>query len=54
MIGYLVWARERTIARVPKSQIVSIVDDDASVLAAMQSLVRFLGFIAFVFGHKRP
>jgi FixJ family two-component response regulator len=34
---------------VPKSQIVSIVDDDASVRAAMQSLVRSLGFLAFVF-----
>ena len=32
-----------------KSQIVSIVDDDASVRAAMQSLVRSLGFVAFVF-----
>jgi FixJ family two-component response regulator len=34
---------------VPKSQIVSIVDDDASVRAAMQSLLRSLGFGAFVF-----
>jgi FixJ family two-component response regulator len=34
---------------VSKSQIVSIVDDDASVRAAMQSLVRSLGFVAFVF-----
>ena len=33
----------------PKSQIVSIVDDDASVRAAMQSLLRSLGFVAFVF-----
>ena len=32
-----------------KSQIVSIVDDDASVRAAMQSLLRSLGFVAFVF-----
>ena len=31
------------------SQIVSIVDDDASVRAAMQSLLRSLGFVAFVF-----
>jgi FixJ family two-component response regulator len=31
------------------SQIVSIVDDDASVRAAMQSLVRSLGFVAFAF-----
>ena len=43
------WARERRIAGVSKSQIVSIVDDDASVRAAMQSLVRSLGFVAFVF-----
>jgi CheY-like chemotaxis protein len=41
--------RERRIGRVSKSQIVSIVDDDASVRAAMQSLVRSLGFVAFVF-----
>jgi FixJ family two-component response regulator len=34
---------------VSKSQIVSIVDDDASVRAAMQSLLRSLGFVAFVF-----
>jgi FixJ family two-component response regulator len=34
---------------VSKSQIVSIVDDDASVRAAMESLVRSLGFVAFVF-----
>jgi FixJ family two-component response regulator len=34
---------------VSKSKIVSIVDDDASVRAAMQSLVRSLGFVAFVF-----
>src|SRR6202521_2612908 len=39
----------RRIARVSKSQIVSIVDDDASVRAAMQSLLRSLGFVAFVF-----
>ena len=32
-----------------KSQIVSIVDDDASVRGAMQSLLRSLGFVAFVF-----
>ena len=37
------------IARVSTSQIVSIVDDDASVRAAMQSLLRSLGFVAFVF-----
>jgi FixJ family two-component response regulator len=43
------WARERRIARVSKAQIVSIVDDDASVRAAMQSLLRSLGFVAFVF-----
>jgi FixJ family two-component response regulator len=34
---------------VSTSQIVSIVDDDASVRAAMQSLLRSLGFVAFVF-----
>jgi FixJ family two-component response regulator len=34
---------------VSKSKIVSIVDDDASVRAAMQSLVSSLGFVAFVF-----
>jgi FixJ family two-component response regulator len=34
---------------VSKPQIVSIVDDDASVRAAMESLVRSLGFVAFVF-----
>ena len=32
-----------------KSQIVSIVDDDASVRAAMRSLLRSLGFVAFAF-----
>ena len=32
-----------------KAQIVSIVDDDASVRAAMESLVRSLGFVAFAF-----
>ncbi|MFY9971539.1 MAG: response regulator [Roseiarcus sp.] len=32
-----------------KAQIVSIVDDDASVRAAMESLVRSLGFVACVF-----
>ena len=32
-----------------KAQIVSIIDDDASVRAAMESLVRSLGFVAFVF-----
>jgi FixJ family two-component response regulator len=31
---------------VSKSQIISIVDDDASVRAAMESLVRSLGFVA--------
>jgi FixJ family two-component response regulator len=40
---------ERSIARVRKSQIVSIVDDDASVRAAMRSLLKSLGFVAFVF-----
>jgi CheY-like chemotaxis protein len=40
---------ERRIGRVSKSQIVSIVDDDASVRAAMQSLLRSLGLVAFVF-----
>src|ERR1700733_12599561 len=39
----------RRIARVSTTQIVSIVDDDASVRAAMQSLLRSLGFVAFVF-----
>jgi len=34
---------------VSKSQIVSIVDDDESVRAAMEGLVRSLGFVAFVF-----
>jgi FixJ family two-component response regulator len=34
---------------VSKAQIVSIVDDDASVRVAMESLVRSLGFVAFVF-----
>jgi FixJ family two-component response regulator len=34
---------------VSKAQIVSIVEDDASVRDAMQSLVRSLGFVAFVF-----
>jgi FixJ family two-component response regulator len=34
---------------VPKSQIVSIVDDDASVRAAMRSLLKSLGFVVFVF-----
>jgi FixJ family two-component response regulator len=34
------------VSRVSRSQIVSIVDDDASVRAAMESLVRSLGFIA--------
>jgi FixJ family two-component response regulator len=43
------WARERRIARVSKSQIVSVVDDDASVRAAMQSLIKSLGFVVFVF-----
>jgi FixJ family two-component response regulator len=35
---------------VAKSQIVSIVDDDASVRSAMESLVRSFGFVACVFG----
>jgi len=34
---------------VSKSKIVSIVDDDASVRAAIESLVRSLGFVAFAF-----
>jgi FixJ family two-component response regulator len=34
---------------VSKLQIVSIVDDDASVRTAMESLVRSLGFVAFAF-----
>jgi FixJ family two-component response regulator len=34
---------------VSKSPIVSIVDDDESVRAAMESLVRSLGFVAFGF-----
>jgi FixJ family two-component response regulator len=34
---------------VSKSLIVSIVDDDASVRAAIESLVRSLGFVAFAF-----
>jgi FixJ family two-component response regulator len=34
---------------VPKSQIISIVDDDVSVGAAMRSLLKSLGFVAFVF-----
>ena len=42
-------SRRRDIVRVSKAQIVSIVDDDASVRAAMESLVRSLGFVAFVF-----
>ena len=32
-----------------KTQIVSIVDDDASVRVALESLVRSLGFVAFAF-----
>ena len=40
---------QKGIARVSKAQIVSIVDDDASVRVAMGSLVRSLGFVAFVF-----
>src|ERR1700693_4116919 len=43
------WVPERSVARVSKSQIVSIVDDDASVRAAMRSLLKSLGFVAFVF-----
>jgi len=43
------WARERRIGRVSKSQIVSIVDDDASIRAAMQSLIKSLGLVVFVF-----
>jgi FixJ family two-component response regulator len=37
------------MARVSKSKIVSIVDDDASVRAAMESGVRSLGFVTLVF-----
>ncbi len=37
------------MARVSKAQIVSIVDDDESVRVAVESLVRSLGFVAFVF-----
>ena len=40
---------QRRIARVSKTPIVSIVDDDASVCAAMQSLLRSHGFVAFAF-----
>ena len=42
------WHAKRD-ARVSKAQIVSIVDDDASVRVAMESLVRSLGFVAFAF-----
>src|SRR5271166_6797899 len=48
-IRFRAWAREGEYLVVSKSQIVSIVDDDASVRAAMESLVRSLGFVAFVF-----
>jgi len=41
-------AQKRT-ACVSKAQIVSIVDDDASVRVAMESLVRSQGLIAFAF-----
>jgi FixJ family two-component response regulator len=34
---------------VSKVQIVSIVDDDASVRAAMEALIRSVGFVAFTF-----
>jgi len=34
---------------VSKSQIVSIVDDDASIRAALESLIKSLGLVAFVF-----
>jgi FixJ family two-component response regulator len=37
------------VAGLSKPQIVSIVDDDASVRAATESLVRSLGFVAFAF-----
>ena len=40
---------QKGIARVSKAQIVSIVDDDASVRVAMESLVRSHGLVAFVF-----
>ena len=35
-----------------KSRIVSIVDDDESVRAAMESLVRSLGFVAYAFEFR--
>jgi FixJ family two-component response regulator len=37
------------MACVPEVQIVSIVDDDASVRAAIESLARPVGLVAFVF-----
>jgi FixJ family two-component response regulator len=40
---------QKGISCVPKGQIVSIVDDDASVRVAMESLVRSQGLIAFAF-----
>ncbi len=40
---------QKGVARVSKAQIVSIVDDDASIRVALESLVRSLGFVAFVF-----
>ena len=39
----------RRVAQVSKRQIVSVVDDDASVRSALESLVRSLGFVPFVF-----
>ena len=40
---------QKGVARVSKAQIVSIVDDDASVRVALESLLRSLGFVAFAF-----
>jgi DNA-binding NtrC family response regulator len=40
---------QNEVSRMSRSQIVSIVDDDASVRAAIESLVRSLGFVAFGF-----
>jgi FixJ family two-component response regulator len=41
--------RTKWKSKVSNSQIVSIVDDDASVRGAMESLVRSLGLVAFAF-----
>ena len=40
---------QKRVARVSKAQIVSIVDDDASVRVALESLVKSLGYVAFAF-----